>query len=336
MTSAPVSVGTDLVAEGLRYSAEVARTQARTFYVAFRLLPTERRLAMCTLYAFSRAVDDVADAPGLTLDERRRQLAAWHRAIDLALAGEATGDQPPQVSMGPARRPAEGPHRRGDERPAVETPVPATTAPVIAHLAALAAVAERHGIPAAMLHTLVDGVAMDLEPQRFPDLAALRHYCHAVAGVVGQMCMRILGAQGDVADGDADELGFALQLTNILRDVAEDAAVGRFYLPREDLAAFGVEEEDVLAFRGEPTSPVFALLSLEGDRAAAAFTAVHRLLPLVPRSSRPCLRGIADLYATLLGELRARRFAVAAPKVRLPTHRKVGVALGAVLRGVAG
>jgi phytoene synthase len=283
-----------LVASGIRSSVRVARRQARTFYIAFCLLPPERRRAICTLYAFSRSVDDAADAPGLTLEQRRRRLEDCRARLGSAFRGDPSNPQ----------------------------------------LAALADVAERHRIPQTMLETLVDGVSMDLEPRRHRDIEDLRTYCHAVAGVVGQMCIRIFGATDPSADSLADELGFALQVTNILRDISEDAGVGRFYLPLDELEAAGIDEAAVLAHRGEPGTAAMRLLAFQGERAATAFRAVEDLRPLVPRSSRPCLEGIASLYAALLQRLRSRNYAVSGPRVSIPTATKVAIAAGAAVRGV--
>ena len=280
-----------LVSEGRRECARVARTAARTFYVAFCLLPPRRRHAIHAVYAFSRAADDIADDPGLSAAEK------WDR-------------------LGALR----------DELPAVYS-VPSTP-----RQAALAEAVAVFAIPRGLLDTLVDGVAMDIEPRRHADLAALREYCHAVAGVVGQMCVRIFGAAGPDADTLADELGFALQMTNILRDLAEDAAGGRFYLPQDELADHHLDEAAVLAaVPGD--GPATRFLALQAERAAAAFDAAGALLPLVPRGSRPCLAGIALLYRTLLERLRERDCAPQPARLRLDTRTKLAVAGRAVVGG---
>jgi phytoene synthase len=186
-----------------------------------------------------------------------------------------------------------------------------------------------------MLETLVDGVAMDVTPRRNADLAALRQYCHAVAGVVGQMCVRIFGATDPRADDLADELGFALQLTNILRDVGEDWQSGRFYLPVDELAQHGLDEQALLAHDAAVlNSPASAFLRRQGERAADAFAAADRLLPLVPAPSRPCLSGIALLYRDLLVRLRERNYPVSGPRVRLGGGEKARVALRATAHGL--
>ncbi|HZS13624.1 MAG TPA: phytoene/squalene synthase family protein [Candidatus Dormibacteraeota bacterium] len=285
----------DLVATGTHECAHIARHEARTFYYAFLLLPPRRRRAIHAVYAFSRAVDDVADDGALSAADKLRRLDAHRATLESVYAG-----------------------RPGTPR-----------------LAALAEAVARHSIPRSMLETLVDGVAMDVLPRRNPDVAALRAYCHAVAGVVGQMCVRIFGATDPRADGLADELGFALQLTNILRDVGEDWAGGRFYLPLDELAGHGLNEQSLLAHdpaRGD--TPQARFLRLQGERAERSFGAADELLPLVPAASRPCLAGIAGLYHDLLVRLRQRGFPVSGERVRLSGGEKARSALRAAVHGL--
>jgi len=285
----------DLASAGAKQCAHVARTEARTFYYAFLLLPPARRRAINAVYAFSRAVDDVADDPALGPADKLRRLDAHRAALESVYAG-----------------------RPGTPR-----------------LAALADAVARHRIPRHMLETLVDGVAMDVTPRRNADVAALREYCHAVAGVVGQMCVRIFGADDPRADALADELGFALQLTNILRDVAEDRATGHFHLPLDELHAHGLTEESFLAHDPrDVASSTSRFLRMQGERAEAAFAAGDALLPLVPAASRPCLAGIAGLYHDLLARLRERNFPIGGERVRLSGGEKARSALRAALHGM--
>jgi 15-cis-phytoene synthase len=284
-----------LLAEGVRECAHVARTEARTFYYAFLLLPPARRRAIHAVYAFSRAVDDVADDPALSPADKLRRLEAHRAGLRFVYEG-----------------------RPGTPR-----------------LAALADAVARYSIPRTMLETLVDGVAMDVLPRRNHDLADLRAYCHAVAGVVGQMCVRIFGATDPRADGLADELGFALQLTNILRDLGEDWAGGRFYLPLRELADYGLNEDSLAAHDpGDAESPTARFLGMQGERAEQSFAAVEALLPLVPTASRPCLSGIALLYHDLLLRLRERGYPVSGPRVRLSGGEKARVAMRAAAHGL--
>ena len=280
-----------LVAQGHRECARVARAGARTFYVAFCLLPPRRRHAIHAVYAFSRAADDIADDPGLDAAEKRYRLGALRKELSAVYSAPTTPRQ-----------------------------------------AALPEAVGVFDIPRELLETLVDGVAMDIEPRRHADLAALREYCHAVAGVVGQMCVRIFGAAAPEADALADELGFALQMTNILRDLAEDATDGRFYLPQDELATHHLDEAAVLAaVPGD--GPATRFLALQAERAAEAFAAASALLPLIPRGSRPCLAGIALLYRTLLDRLRERDCAPRPARLRLDTRTKLAVAGRAVVGG---
>ncbi len=295
LDSASPGAARHLATEGARECARVARTKARTFYYAFLLLPPARRRAINAVYAFSRAVDDVADDAALSPADKLRRLDAHRAALQSVYAG-----------------------RPGTPR-----------------LAALAEAVAAHRIPRHMLETLVDGVAMDVVPRRNADLAALREYCHAVAGVVGQMCVRIFGATDPRADELADELGFALQLTNILRDVAEDHAGGRVYLPLDELAAFGLDEDSLLAHDpGDAASASSRFLRMQGERAEQAFAACDRLLPLVPAASRPCLAGIAGLYHDLLLRLRDRGYPVSGERVRLSGGEKARSALRAAVHGL--
>lgn len=295
LDSASAGAARTLANAGARECAHVARTEARTFYYAFLLLPPARRRAINAVYAFSRAVDDVADDAALSPADKLRRLDAHRAALHSVYAG-----------------------RPGTPR-----------------LAALAEAVARYAIPRAMLETLVDGVAMDVTPRRNADLAALRQYCHAVAGVVGQMCVRIFGATDPRADDLAGELGFALQLTNILRDVAEDSATGRFYLPLDELHAHGLTEQALLAHDpGDATSSTARFLRMQGERAEQAFAAGDALLPLVPAASRPCLAGIAGLYHDLLVRLRDRGYPISGERVRLSGVEKARSALRAAAHGM--
>jgi phytoene synthase len=295
LDAAGSGVARRLSSQGTRECAHIARSQARTFYYAFLLLPPARRRAIHAVYAFSRAVDDVADDSALAPEDKLRRLDAHRATLHAVYAG-----------------------------------LPGTP-----RLAALADAVARYAIPRTMLETLVDGVAMDVLPRRNADVAALREYCHAVAGVVGQMCVRIFGATDPRADALADELGFALQLTNILRDVGEDWRTGRFHLPLDELAAHGLNEEGLLAHDPHVLdSPSARFLAAQGERAERAFAAAGALLPLVPAASRPCLSGIAELYHDLLVRLRSLGYPVDGERVRLSGGEKARVALRAAAHGL--
>src|SRR5277367_2408586 len=179
---------------------QIARASNSNFYYAFYLLPKPKRNALCALYAFNRLVDDVADE-GADLPAKQRGLARWRAELDEAVT---LVDAPPNVSL--------------------------------AILPALADALERYKIPTRYLHDLISGAEMDLTIHAYPTFERLREYCYRVAGTVGLTCTHVFGFKDSRAIDLAEKLGLAFQLTNIIRDVHEDYAVGRVYLPEEDLA----------------------------------------------------------------------------------------------------
>jgi phytoene synthase len=250
---------------------------------------------MCALYAFLRRTDDLADQPGSDL-EKSQALDAWRAALVAALAGEVDD-------------------RDGDTWPG---------------LPALADTVARHAIPAQLLHEVIEGVSMDLQPHGFATFAELADYCYHVASVVGLSCLHIWGyrSEGGKAERLAEQCGIALQLTNILRDVRDDALNGRIYLPHEDLARFGVEPEE-LAADGRPNDRVRALLAFEGQRAYEFYEYARQLTPLVDPVGRPVLRTIVGIYRALLDEIARRDYDVLDSRVSLPAWRKIAIALRA-------
>jgi phytoene synthase len=246
---------------------------------------------MCALYAFLRQTDDLADESG-SAAEKARALDAWRRALDASLAGES--------DAGPG-------------------------------LPALADTVARHAIPARLLHAVIEGVSIDLEPRGFATFAELADYCYHVASVVGLSCLHIWGYQseGGKAERLAARCGIALQLTNILRDVREDARTGRIYLPRDDLARFGVEPDELTA-DGRPSDRLRALLAFEAQRAYDHYEDARHLIQLVDPVGRPALRTIVGIYRALLDEIARRDYNVFNGRVSLPTWRKIAIALRAL------
>lgn len=280
-----------VLAESYRFCCTLSRREAKNFYYAFLLLPRDRRRSMCALYAFLRHTDDLADEPG-PAEQKARALESWRRALDAAMAGDA-GAWP--------------------------------------GLPALADTVARHGIPAPLLHEVIEGVSMDIEPRGFTTFDELAHYCYHVASVVGLCCLHIWGyrSEGGEAERLAEHCGLALQLTNILRDVRDDARAGRIYLPREDLARFGVEPDE-LARDGRPGDHVRELLAFEARRAYAFYDDARRLVPLVDPVGRPVLRTIVGIYRALLDEIARRDYRVLDGRIALPPWRKVAIALRAI------
>ncbi len=197
----------------MRYAAAIAKREAKNFYYAFVALPLQRRNAICAIYAFMRQADDLADDEILPREERRRRLDAWLAAWREAANGAATID------------------------------------PVFL---AVRDATSRFTIPLALLDELVAGVTLDLDhaadgaPETYATFADLYRYCYLVASVVGLVCIRIFGYSDLRAEKLAEETGIAFQLTNILRDVAEDAARNRVYLPLKISRAHGVSLESLL------------------------------------------------------------------------------------------
>jgi phytoene synthase len=253
---------------------------------------------MCALYAFMRHTDDLADEPG-TAEAKTRALDDWRQALDAVLAGRCTGAWP--------------------------------------GLAALADTVARHDIPARLLHEVIEGVSMDIQPCGFATFTGLADYCYHVASVVGLCCLHIWGYRSE--DGRAERLaehcGIALQLTNILRDIGDDARNGRIYLPAEDLARFGVEPAQ-LASDGPPSDRVRELLAFEAQRAYEYYVDARPLVGLVDPVGRPVLRTIVGIYRALLDEIVRRDYRVLDGRIALRPWCKVGIALKAMVGRMEG
>ncbi len=281
------------LADSYAFCRDIARREARNFYYSFLLLPPERRMAMCALYAFMRHTDDLADEPAL-VEDKRNALGSWRQELRQALSG------------GPTHWPG---------------------------LPALADIVKRHGLPEKHLIEVIDGVAMDLEPRPYITFDELYHYCYHVASAVGLCCLHIWGfrSENGRAEKLAESCGVALQLTNILRDVREDAEAGRVYLPREDLERFGVGLEELTSAR--PSAAMRDLLRFEGARAYAYYGEAKALGRYVAPVGRPMLRAIVGTYRALLDEIARREYDVLNGRVALPAWRKASITLKALVAG---
>ena len=192
---------------------------------------------------------------------------------------------------------------------------------------ALADAAERFPIPLDAFDDLIAGARMDVVGARYEHYGDLVTYCRRVAGSIGRLSLGVFGqASGGDADGRADDLGVAMQLTNILRDVGEDLAAGRVYLPGEDMAAFGCD------ISGETDPDALAdLIRFEAARAHGWFAVGRRLLPLLDRPSAACVATIAGTYEQLLRRIERRPQAVVRERVRVPVWTKAWVVSRALL-----
>jgi phytoene synthase len=276
----------------------IARAARSNFYYAFFLLPKPKRDGLAALYAFMRLVDDVADE-GEDLVAKQRGLAKWRAAFDEAITGHS------QVFDGTAVKPLPAEPLYGE----------------FEVLPALVDTMQRYKMPARYLHDLISGAEMDLTVQTYPTFDRLREYCYRVAGTVGLTCTHVFGFQDSRALDLAERLGLAFQLTNIIRDVHDDHALGRVYLPEEDLERYGVSAEDL--GRSEATLGVRELLRFEADRAWLCYEEGAELLGLIDPESRNALWLLTHTYSALLARIEALDFAVFGERVRLSRAEKV-------------
>jgi phytoene synthase len=272
--------------------------EARNFAYGIRLLPTPKRQAMSALYAFSRRVDDIGDGD-LAPEEKVSRLEATRAMLARVREGDVAEDDTDPVAV------------------------------------ALADAARRFPLPLGGLDELIDGVQMDVRGETYETWDDLAVYCRCVAGAIGRLSLGVFGtANGhdhERAAEYADTLGLALQLTNILRDVREDAGNGRTYLPAQDLAKFGC----AAGFHGDtpPSGSDFAgLVEFEVRRARSLFATGYRLLPMLDRRSGACVSAMAGIYRRLLERIAADPEAVLRGRVSLPGREKAYVAV----RGLAG
>ncbi len=286
----------------------IARAAAKNFYYAFLVLPGPKRQALCAVYAFMRRCDDITDDAAVPLHERRQKLATWFDALHRAAAGQPT-DEPVLLALTDAQR--------------------------------------RYNIPLELLDQLAHGTEMDidLEDQIMAEFTEptvnvfystfedLRLYCYRVASVVGLICIRIFGYRDAAAEPLAERCGLAFQLTNIIRDVKEDALMGRVYLPEEDLVKFGIFP---LELRTATDGTKFrALLAMEADRAREYYESGDQLIPLIDEDSQPALWALITIYRRLLERITLAQYEVFQERVSLSTVEKSTVLAKALLKRLA-
>ncbi len=276
----------------------ITRRAAKNFYYAFHVLPRRKREALCAVYAFMRTCDDITDDATMSLPQRRQKLDTWLDALHRAQQGQPT-DDPILLALTDAQR--------------------------------------RYAIPAGLLDELAHGTAMDVEqaepetqPTGAPGLTVqymtfedLQLYCYRVASVVGLVCIHVFGYREPAAEILAERCGLAFQLTNIIRDVKEDARMGRVYLPEEDLARFGLTTSELMT---TPDPARFQpLLTLEADRAREFYSAGDALIPYVSEDSQPALWVLVNIYRRLLEKIAERKYDVFTAKVALSRWEKLRI-----------
>ena len=292
----------------------IAKREAKNFYYSFRVLPQHKSDAMCAVYAFMRKADDLADDESLSLDARRQAMATWTVAWRTSRTTSATD-------------------------------------PIFL---ALNDTQQRFAISDDLLEQLVAGTTLDLQPQPegvhtleipsstgpprtiqiYDSLAALQHYCYLVASVVGLVCIRIFGYTDRRADQLAIDTGIAFQLTNILRDIKEDADRGRIYLPADLLREHAVTPERILALAAgsAPQSSELALLRGLELHAQTLYRSAGQLIPLLDADARPSMRVLVRIYHRLLDLIAANLSAVFTQRVSVPTSQKLAILFLGILQ----
>ena len=274
-----------------------------SFYYAFLALPRDRREAIIAVWDFCRAVDDTVDdievSPGRAMDagqvrDARERLAGWRAELERCYTGQ------PETAAGRRLQPW----------------------------------IRAHDLSKAPFADLIDGVEMDLDRTEYPTFEALHEYCWRVASTVGLICIEIFGARSAAAREYAVTLGVALQLTNIIRDVRQDAARGRVYIPGSDLRRFGCAGADLDAAR--PSPAVRALLAYECARAHDYYRRAHALLPRAERRPLVAAQIMAAIYRELLHRVERADHDVFSTRIAVPRARQASIALTTWIRVQAG
>ena len=297
----------------------IARRRARNFYYSFLALPSVKRNALSAVYAFMRHADDISDDERVPVLERRQRLQHWLEEWHKIQAGTPSSD------------------------------------PIFV---ALADAQKKYRIPPALLDQLVQGTSMDLQSPidesdassnfegntavaAFPirvhrTFAELYDYCYYVASVVGLVCIRVYQYEDPRAEELAERCGVAFQLTNIIRDVKEDAAVGRVYLPEEDLHRFGLTVDDFLRDKGArlEQSRLWPLLEFQAQRAHVYYASANELIPLIHEDSRSALWVMVSIYKRLLERIAEKNYDVLHGRVRLSGTEKTGILTRGIIKSI--
>ncbi len=285
----------------------ITRRAAKNFYYGFIVLPSEKRNALSAVYAFMRHADDITDEPG-DPQQKREKLTEWLEAAKAVFAGKAT-DDPVLMALGDAQT--------------------------------------KFKIPPELFEKLVYGTSLDLDiPPPNGDTPAilcntftdLKQYCYYVASVVGLVCIRIFGYQDSKAEFLAEDCGLAFQLTNIIRDIKEDAGMGRIYIPEEDLARTNLSAANFSPAALRDPAQVQQLrpaLEFEAERARKYYESAKWLMELIEEDSRAALWVLVEIYSRLLQKITERNYDVLTERVRLTFWEKMKVLSRGVLLRIA-
>jgi len=276
----------------------IARRAAKNFYYGLMVLPSEKRNALSAVYAFMRHADDISDEPGIDPQLKRQKLSEWLDAAKAVFGGKAT-DDPVLLALGDAQN--------------------------------------KFKIPPELFEKLVYGTSLDLDiPSASAESPAilcetfedLKQYCYYVASVVGLVCIRIFGYQDTKAEFLAEDCGLAFQLTNIIRDIKEDASMGRIYIPAEDLTRSNLTAANFASGALQNPTQVHQLrpaLEYEADRARKYYESAKWLMELIDEDSRAALWVLVEIYSRLLQKIAARNYDVLTERVRLTLWEKLKV-----------
>jgi len=280
--------------ESFKYCRRLTRRRARNFYYSFVLLRREEHDAMCAVYAFMRYCDDLSDDFGSDLPKARQLMEQWRSDLEAALDGRPGGH-----AIWPA----------------------------------FCSAVERHHIPHDCFRDMIDGVASDLDPREIKTFEELYRYCYRVASAAGLSVIHILGFESPQAPELAEKCGVAFQLTNILRDVREDAGRGRVYFPNQDLEHFGLCREDIL--EGRRSEGFYRLMRFEAARAKGYYDEAAPLVGLVRPRNRAALWALIEIYRRLLEKIERSGFDVMRRRIHLSAAEKCRVVARAAVRRFA-
>jgi 15-cis-phytoene synthase len=291
----------NLLDRSYAHCSALTRKQAGNFYYSFLTLSREKRAAMCAIYAWMRRVDDLADdAPNPS-----------KARLDV----ESFRDHTVRILKARNSKPESASTRREDE---LLWPAFADTA-------------KRHGIPVEYFEGISEGALMDQEVLRYRNFEDLYAYCYRVASLVGLVSLKVFGYDRPETLQHVEAMGIAFQLTNILRDVSEDAGRGRIYIPKSEMDQFGVSEDDIL--RGNWSPGMHSLFKNFADRAETFYEKAQPTLELVSPESRPTLRIMEEIYHGILHRIRALDYNVLHQRARVPTWKKLAIVLKHQIRG---
>lgn len=265
---------------------EIAKKSKSSFYYAFNLLPAEQREAMNTVYAFCRETDDIVDEGTINDDIKFDKLRKWRIELEKSLRGHS-------------------------DYPLINK---------------LSRTIQRFNIPLEPFFELLKGMEMDLQQKRYVTFNDLQTYCYRVASTVGLMCIEIFGYRHPSAKDFAVNLGIALQLTNILRDVKKDAERGRIYLPKEDLDKFNYNETDI--FNNTYNENFQKMMKYQVERAKEYFNTATACLNKEDKRAMFAARAMQHIYYRMLNKIVDADYDVYNKKIKISTVKKVGISLG--------